>query len=511
MALARPLPRNVVAACFATARSNMKRVGVYYSSSSPPALEFAQIVDAGGVRCSGELEMPQRMPTILVADDDAAMREVLEMRLQEWGFSVLVAEDGDEALQIAESKSPDIVLADLVMPQVSGLELLRRLKSDDKYMPVILITAEGNVDVAVEAMKRGAEDFVTKPLDYPKLRAILEAARREMELRGISERLNSQLDRGSGLGDFVGNSKPMREVYDLIRSLSISDTPVIITGESGCGKELAAKTIHLQSSRARGPFIAINAAAIPETLMESEIFGHEKGAFTGAVSTRPGCFELAHRGTLFLDEIAEMPPALQPKLLRIIEDQRVRRLGGSQEIPVDVRVIAATNREPRSAVHGGKLRDDLYYRLSVFTICLPPLRERAGDIPLLIQHFIRECSRKHNIQILGARQETTQLLKSYSWPGNVRELRNVVERAVILARGGWIEPSHLPAYMTSVDDALTSRIVLPPRTTLADAEKEILQRTLQDSGNNKAEAARRLGVDVKTIRNKLKSYGLDDQ
>jgi len=459
----------------------------------------------------GEAEMPQRMPTILVADDDAAMREVLEMRLQEWGFLVLTAADGEEALKAAQSKDPDMVLADLVMPQISGLELLRRLKSDDKYRPVILITAEGSVDAAVEAMKQGAEDFVTKPLDYQKLRAILEAARREMQLRGLSEKLDSQLDRGTGLGDFVGYSKPMREVYNLIRNVSANDTSVIVTGESGSGKELAAKTIHLQSSRARGPFIAINASAIPENLMESEIFGHEKGSFTGAISTRAGCFELAHRGTLFLDEIAEMPLVLQPKLLRILEDQRVRRLGGSQEIPVDVRVIAATNREPRSAVQSGKLREDLYYRLNVFTICLPPLRERISDIPLLIQHFIRELSRKHNLQVLGARQETSQLLKSYSWPGNVRELRNVIERAVILARGGWIEPSHLPAYIASADDNLTSRIVLPPRATFADAEKEILMQTLKDSGNNKAEAARRLGIDVKTIRNKLKSYDMDGE
>lgn len=459
----------------------------------------------------GEAEMPQRMPTILVADDDAAMREVLEMRLREWDFLVLTAADGEEALRVVESKDPDMVLADLVMPQISGLELLSRLKADDKYRPVILITAEGSVDVAVEAMKQGAEDFVTKPLDYQKLRAILEAARREMELRGLSEKLNSQLDRGTGLGNFVGCSKPMREVYDLIRNLSANDTSVIITGESGSGKELAAKTIHLQSSRAHGPFIAINASAIPENLMESEIFGHEKGSFTGAISTRAGCFELADRGTLFLDEIAEMPLVLQPKLLRILEDQRIRRLGGSREIPVDVRVIAATNREPRSAVQSGKLREDLYYRLNVFTICLPPLRERISDIPLLIQHFIRELSRKHNLQVLGARQETSQLLKSYSWPGNVRELRNVIERAVILARGGWIEPSHLPAYIASADDNLTSRIVLPPRATLADAEKEILMQTLKDSGNNKAEAARRLGIDVKTIRNKLKSYDMDGE
>jgi DNA-binding NtrC family response regulator len=488
------------------------RKSVYTIFVPSPALSAADKSDTPADSHASEiLLMPQRMPTILVADDDAAMREVLEMRLQEWGFSVLTAGDGDEASRIAESKHPDMVLADLVMPQVSGLELLRRLKSDNKNRPVILITAEGSVDTAVEAMKQGAEDFVTKPLDYPKLRAILEAARSGIELRGASEKLNSQLDRGAGFGDFVGNSKAMREVYDLIRRLSANDTSIIITGESGTGKELVAKSIHLQSSRARGPFIAVNAAAIPEQLMESEIFGHEKGSFTGAISTRAGCFELAHRGTLFLDEIAEMPLALQPKLLRILEDQRVRRLGGSQEIPIDVRVIAATNREPRSAVQAGKLREDLYYRLNVFTVPLPPVRDRGGDIPLLIQHFIRECSHKHNVQVEGVRQETAQLLNSYSWPGNVRELRNVIERAVILARGGWIEPSHLPAYITSNEADPASRIVLPLGTTLADAEKEVLMRTLKDSGDNKAEAARRLGVDVKTIRNKLKAYGLDEE
>jgi len=302
----------------------------------------------------------------------------------------------------------------------------------------------------------------------------------------------------------------MREVYDLIRSLGSNDTSVIITGESGTGKELAARAIHKLSSRTRNPFVAVNAAAIPEQLVESEIFGHERGSFTGAVGTRPGCFEMAHRGTLFLDEIAEMPMALQPRLLRVLEDQQVRRVGGSAEIPIDVRVIAATNQEPRKAVQDGRLREDLYYRLNVFTLTLPALRERAADIPLLVQHFIREFNRKHTTHVEGVGDEASQLIREYPWPGNVRELRNVIERAVILARGEWVEASHLPAYIARPEADATSKIVLAPGTTLADAEKEILVRTLKDSGNNKAEAARRLGVDVKTIRNKLKTYGLDE-
>ncbi len=454
--------------------------------------------------------MGQLKPKILVADDDAAMREILEMRLQEWGFDVLLAEDGSHAAAIAESQRPDLVLTDLVMPKVSGLELLRRLKSDNGNRPVILITAEGSIDSAVQAMKEGAQDFVTKPLDYPKLRTILQAAWDEIGTRGSLDKLNAQLEKGAGLDELVGTSKPMRDVYDLIRSLGSNDTSVIITGESGTGKELAARAIHKLSGRARGPFIGVNAAAIPEQLMESEIFGHEKGSFTGAVGTRPGCFEMAHRGTLLLDEISEMPIALQPKLLRVLEDQQVRRLGGATVIPVDVRVIAATNQEPRSAVQNGRLREDLYYRLNVFTLFMPPLRARSTDIPLLVQHFIRGFNVKHGTRVQGVRDEAARLIREYGWPGNVRELRNVIERAVILAKGEWIEASHLPAYITRPDTGATPGIVLPSGTTLADAEKEILTRTLKDSGNNKAEAARRLGVDVKTIRNKLKVYGLDE-
>ena len=450
-----------------------------------------------------------RKTRILVVDDEPAMREVLEMLLREWGFEVRLASNGIEGKELAESYDPNIVISDVIMPQISGLDLLRSLKAGNSARSVILVTAQGSIDMAVEAMKQGAQDFVTKPLDYPKLRAILEAAERDIELRQESRKLSSQLEKGAGFGDFVGTSKPMRDVYELIQTLSSSDAFMIVTGESGTGKELVARSIHKLSARSAGAFIAINAAAIPENLMESEIFGHERGAFTGAVGTRAGCFELANQGTLLLDEIAEMPISLQPKLLRVLEDGRIRRLGGRQEFAFDVRVIAATNREPKAAVESGKLREDLYYRLNVFTVALPPLRERRSDIPLLTQHFIREFNRKHNTQVEALRDEALEMLKSYSWRGNVRELKNVMERAVILAKGEWIEPSHLPPYIVSPDSDSTQKLILPMGVTVAEAEKELVLKTLEKTGNNKAEAARLLGLDVKTIRNKLRSYGID--
>jgi len=447
-----------------------------------------------------------RKPKILVVDDEAAMREVFDMRLQEWGFEVRLAENGMEAKELAESFEPDIVISDVVMPEVSGLELLKFLKAGDPHRPVILVTAQASIDMAVEAMKQGAQEFITKPVEYPKLKVILAEQEKNIEQRRESCKLVSQLERGAGYGGFIGTSRPMREVYELIESIGSTDASVIITGESGTGKELAAHAIHGLSARAAGPFVAINAAAIPETLMESEIFGHERGAFTGAVGSRAGCFEMANRGTLFLDEIAEMPLALQPKLLRVLEDQRVRRLGGSQEFVVDVRVLAATNREPREEVEKGRLREDLFYRLNVFTLALPPLRDRRSDVPLLAQSFIREFNQKHNAHVESLRDEALELLKAYSWPGNVRELRNIMERAVILAKGEWIEPSHLPAYLINARVEVATKIVLPPGVTAADAERELILRTLKRTRNNKAEAARQLGLDVKTIRNKLKSY-----
>jgi len=448
-----------------------------------------------------------RVLKILVVDDEAAMREVLEMRLESWGFDVCLAEDGARGEEMALSHNPDIVISDVVMPGISGMELLRILKAGNPERPVILVTAQATVDLAVEAMKQGAHDFITKPIDYTKLRMILQAAGREIGERREAGRLSSRLERGGGFGDFIGDSRAMHEIYSLIDSIARSDAAVIITGESGTGKELAARTIHAMSRRAGGPFIALNSSAIPENLMENELFGHEKGAFTGATDMQAGCFELADHGTLFLDEIAEMPPALQPKLLRVLEDRRVRRIGGTRELGFDVRVLAATNRDPREAVENGKLREDLFYRLNVFTLTLPPLRDRKSDIPLLVQSFIHHANAKHNSNVQACRAETFDLLKAYSWPGNVRELKNIVERAAILTCGAWIEPSHLPAYIQNApEEKAASGFAVPEGVTAADAEMELILKTLQATGNNKAETARRLGLDVKTIRNKLKKF-----
>ena len=448
---------------------------------------------------------------VLIVDDEAAMREVLEMRLESWGFEVCLAEDGARGEEMALSHNPDIVISDVVMPGISGMELLRSLKTGNPERPVILVTAQATVDLAVEAMKQGAYDFITKPIDYSKLKMILHAAGREIGERREAGRLSSRLEHGCGFGDFIGDSKAMREIYSLIDSIARSDASVIITGESGTGKELAAHTIHAMSRRASSPFVAVNSSAIPENLMENELFGHEKGAFTGATGVQAGCFELANHGTLFLDEIAEMPLLLQPKLLRVLEDRRVRRIGGVREYDFNVRVLAATNREPRAAVENGKLREDLFYRLNVFTLALPPLRARKSDVPQLTQLFIHHANIKHNSNVKACRAETLDLLKSYSWPGNVRELKNIIERAAILAGGEWIEPSHLPAYIQGApEEETTSGFNVTEGITAATAEMELILKTLRATNNNKAETARRLGLDVKTIRNKLKTYSPDN-
>lgn len=438
------------------------------------------------------------------------MRASLGVLLQSWGFEAFQAADAAEATRLVEKQDPDIVITDLVMPETSGLDLLKQLKAGDANRPVLLITAEGSIDTAVEAMKRGARDFLTKPLtDLTKLKTLLDDAERELEMRRKAKRLSVRVEEEGGMGDFVGASKAIREVFQIVESVAQRDVSVMITGESGTGKEVVARTIHKLSRRENKPFVAINAAAIPESLIESELFGHERGAFTGAVATRQGVFEQANGGTLLIDEVAEMPMALQPKLLRVLADGRVRRLGGSYEFEFDVRVLAATNRDPLRAIEEVKLREDLYYRLNVVPIALPPLRMRVDDIPLLVQRFVNEFNSKHRLQIEGATDEAMSMLRGYPWPGNVRELRNCIERSVVLAKGDWIEDKDLPPYVRDPSLRPEKLVFSVGETTVADAERELILKTLERAGNNKAEAARQLGVDVKTIYNKLKSYGME--
>ena len=445
---------------------------------------------------------------ILVVDDEPALREVLSLRIADWGHAVRAVADAAEAEREIDRARPDMVLSDLVLPGSSGMELLKRIKRQDEQLPVVMMTAHGNIDGAVEAMKSGAADFLTKPLDYAALYALLEVTAEDLARRREVHSLDEKIV--GGVSGLIGRSRAIRALTRTIESLASSDASAILTGESGTGKEVTARAIHAASARRDKPFVAINAAAIPEGLVESEIFGHEQGAFTGATRARPGVFELANGGTLFLDEIAEMPIALQPKLLRVLEEGRARRLGGSRDVAFDVRVLAATNRPPAQAIRDGRLREDLYYRLNVFEIMLPPLRERIDDVALLAQHFVRDFGRKHGVEVEGVGDAARELLEAHAWPGNVRELRNVIERATIVARSGWIEPRHLPPYLQALRQGGSPTLTLPAGTTLAEAEKLLILQTLDRVGNNKAEAARQLGLDVKTIRNKLKAYGISE-
>ncbi len=394
-------------------------------------------------------------PLVLIVEDDDAMREVLTIRVRDWGYRVCGAESGDAVDSVLQAESPDLVITDVVLPGTSGFDLLDKLKGPKSDRPVIVMTAHGSVDWAVNAMKRGAFDFVTKPLDYDNLKAILNAAQRSLRSRDATIALENRLESEDvRLGLMIGPSPAMREVFRITEIVADSSASAIITGESGSGKEMVARTIHELSDRRTGPYVAINTSAIPAGLIESEIFGHEKGAFTGAIASRPGCFELAHGGTLLLDEIAEMPMSLQPKLLRILEEGATRRVGGKREIPFDVRVLASTNRPIDEVTRDNSLREDLLYRLNVFTIDVPPLRKHPEDIPILAQHFVRGFNAKHDRKIEGLTKETIDVLFAYSWPGNIRELRNVVERATIIARAGWILPDHLPQYLGGGSDGV---------------------------------------------------------
>jgi DNA-binding NtrC family response regulator len=400
---------------------------------------------------------------------------------------------------------PSIIITDLVMPRMGGLELLKALKGEDAECTVVLLTAQGSVESAVEAIKEGAYDYLTKPIEPQRLKILLDKiVERQDTLREVKV-LRRQLREQGSFGSMIGSSPSMRKVYQIVEQAAPTSASVLIWGESGTGKELVAKMIHQLSPRAHQPFVPINCAAIPETLLESEIFGHEKGSFTGATDRREGCFELADRGTLFLDEIAEMTPATQVKLLRVLQERTFRRLGGRHEQTVDVRVLAATNVVPIEAVKSGKLREDLFYRLHVFAIELPTLRQRKEDLPLLIQSFITEFNARNNKRVSAVEPAAMKVLEHYHWPGNVRELRNVVERAVILSSGEFMELKHLPPYVTDTPPPAppVGGMALTPGMTVEEAENRLIVLTLDHARGNKTRAAEILGISLKTLHNKL--------
>ena len=440
---------------------------------------------------------------VLIVEDEPSTRLGLTELVRTWGFAAESAADGEEALTSVTSFRPSIIITDLVMPRMGGLDLLKALKEDDAGCTVVLLTAQGSVESAVEAIKEGAYDYLTKPIEPQRLKILLDKiVERQDTLREVKV-LRRQLREQGSFGSMIGNSASMRKVYQIVEQAAPTSASVLIWGESGTGKELVAKTIHQLSPRAQQPFVPINCAAIPETLLESEIFGHEKGAFTGASDRREGCFELADRGTLFLDEIAEMTPATQVKLLRVLQERAFRRLGGRAEQTVDVRVIAATNVVPIEAVKSGKLREDLFYRLNVFAMELPPLRQRKEDLPLLIQSFIAEFNARNNKHVSAIDPAAMRILEQYSWPGNVREVRNVIERAVILASGEFIEMKHLPPLVTESPDVVKPVVSLAPGTTVEEAERQLILMTLEHTRDNKTRAAEILGISLKTLHNKL--------
>jgi len=446
---------------------------------------------------------------VLIVEDDTAARVGLEQLVKSWGFIAESATDGEDALAKVTSFRPAIVISDVVMPRMDGIALLRALQQQGADVTTLLLTAQGTVDTAVEAMKEGAYDYLTKPIDIQRLKILLDKIVERLETLREVKALRRQLRESGSFGTLVGNAPEMRKIYQIVEQAAPTSASVLITGESGTGKELIAQTIHHLSPRATFPFVAINCAAIPETLLESEIFGHEKGAFTGAAERRQGCFELADHGTLFLDEIGEMTPATQVKLLRVLQERSFRRLGGRTEQTVDVRVLAATNIDPLDAVRKGKLREDLYYRLNVFAFRLPPLRERKDDLPLLVQAFVTEFNARNQKTIAGVDQQTMALFERYDWPGNVRELRNVIERATIIAPGPFIEVKHLPSSLAEEPPVpVQPKVALSPGITVEEAERRLIMMTLEHTRDNKTRAAEILGISLKTLHNKLNKLRL---
>ncbi len=446
--------------------------------------------------------------TVLIADDEKNMRWVLSEALSKEGFDVVEATDGKEALSMVAESPPDVMILDYKMPSPDGMEVLRRLRAKDHTFPVIMLTAHGNVTQAVEAIKTGATEYLTKPFDLDELKLAIDKSLRMSGLVAEVQRLRTELDREYSIEGIIAAEPKMMEVLDQVHRVAPTSATVMVYGESGTGKELIARAVHALSERASRPFVSVSAGALPETLLESELFGYEKGAFTGAVTAKPGRFEMANGGTLFLDEIGDISPAVQVRLLRVLQERQFERLGGTRTIEVDVRVIAATNRDLQQLIADGIFREDLFYRLSVVPVHLPPLRARMGDIPMLVAHFLEKF--KAGDKVLS--QEAMEALVSYQWPGNIRELENTIERIVILSQGAEIGVADLPAEVRAggISQCPKSGIVLPDDgLDLAEVEFDLISQALERSGNNTSKAAKLLGLPRKALETRMGRLGLD--
>jgi len=453
--------------------------------------------------------------TILVVDDDTAHRTMLRTLIGGWGYAIDEADDGETAIDQVKNQSYDLVLMDVRMVKVSGLEALENIKSYNPAIPIIIMTAFSSVETAVDALKKGAHDYLTKPLDFDKLRITIERSMEHTRLKEENRQLKESLGRHFDRRNIIGQSPAMTTLLETVAQVAPSEATVLITGDSGTGKELIAGAIHFNSHRKDGPFIKLNCAAITETLLESELFGHEKGAFTGAERRKEGRFFQAHGGSLFLDEVSEMSLTMQVKLLRVLQEREFTRVGGENTIQVDVRLMAATNKNLPELIGSGEFREDLFYRLNVVGLAIPPLKQRREDIPLLAQHYLEVFAAKNQKKIKGYTPQAMDLLIRYAWPGNVRELMNAVERAVVLSQADFLsekdftiirEPEVNPD--EPGPDNVAAAIAMDGATPLEEVEKTTILNTLEASGGNKSEAARRLGITRKTLHKKLKLYGV---
>ena len=446
--------------------------------------------------------------TILVVDDDHAHRTMLKTLLSGWGYSVAAAGDGDEAVALVHERPFDLILMDIRMAKVSGLAALAEIKAFNPAIPVVIMTAYASVETAKEALKKGAYDYLTKPLDFDELRLIMERAMEHRHLKEENRRLRESLGIRFDLRSLIGRSRAMTALLETVAQVAPSEATVMITGESGTGKEMIAGAIHYNSLRRDGPFVKINCAAITETLLESELFGHEKGSFTGADRRKEGKFRQAEGGSIFLDEVSEMSLGMQVKLLRVLQERELTRVGGDEVIRVNVRVIAATNRNLLQDIAAGRFREDLYYRLNVVTLQLPPLRERREDIPLLAQHFLDHFTEINRKAIKGFTPQAMDRLLRYDWPGNVRELMNAVERGVVLSRSERLDETDLPLLAADEDSSGRMLMPFPGEASLGEMEKATILKTLEAAEGNKSEAARRLGITRRTLHQKLKKWGM---